>query len=156
MILLTTLTVGLIAILLYLVYGIDNWLGILAFTYQYLAFCVLIAGAVAAAWLAKSRRLALTAGLIAFALLVSPYLLRESSSRILRRVLSEVKVGTPADEVERIVTKAYMDSGYAMPRITRTDSRIHVSLLSQEPGDCTAAIFYLDDGLVIRDEFSAD
>ncbi|MCP4450796.1 MAG: hypothetical protein GY809_05000 [Planctomycetes bacterium] len=44
------LTAGFMAILLFFVYGLDDWQGILAFKHQYLSFCVLVA----AAWLTKS------------------------------------------------------------------------------------------------------
>lgn len=156
MVLLTTLTAGLMAILLYMVCGLDDWLGILAFKYQYLAFCVLVAGTVATAWLAKSRRSSLAVGLSAFTLLVSPYFMSEPSSRILRGLLIDVQVGTHGDEVEEMVRNAYSESGYVMPRIKRSDSRILVSLLTQEHGDCTAAIFHLANGVVVNAEFCAD
>ena len=80
----------------------------------------------------------------------------EPSSRILRRVIAEILAGTDGDQVERLVRDPYADSGYVMPRIKRRDERIHVSLLTQQAGDCTAAIFYLADGVVVNSEFSSD
>ena len=156
MILLSALTAGAVALLLFFVYGLDDWLGILAFQYRYLGFCLVIAGLAAAAWLAKSKKSSLVAGLAVFALLVSPIFTTEPSSRILRKVLIDVQAGMDGDDVEEIVRSAYRESGYVMPRIQRDDKRIHVSLLTQAPGDCTAAIFYLADGVVVGDEFSAD
>lgn len=156
MVLMTTMTAGVVALLLYVVYCLDDWLGILAFQYQYLAFCVLIAGTVATAWLAKSKTSSVVAGLTVIAVFLSPYVLGEPSSRILRKILIEVRAGTPGNEVEDRVIHAYQESGYVMPRITRSDRRIHVSLLTQAPGDCTAAIFHLANGVVVSDEFSAD
>ena len=147
---------GLLAILLCTIFGLDDWLGILAFKYRYLAFCLLVAGTVSTAWLANSRKCALTLGLSVFALLMTPFFMSEPSSRILRGVLIDVQPGTHGDEIEEMVWNAYSESVYVMPRITRSDKRIHVSLLTQEPGDCTAAIFYLADGVVVNAEFSAD
>lgn len=142
--------------LLYFVYALDDWLGILAYQYRYLGFSVFSSSAVAASWLAKSKKSAVITGLVAFALLLSPFVVGEPSSRILRRVLIDVQTGMHGDEVEEMVRNAYGDSGYVMPEMKRDENRIHVSLLTQEPGDCTAAIFHLANGVVVRDEFSAD
>lgn len=156
MILWATLTVGLLAILAYLVHLFDAWLGILAFKYPYLGVCVLVAFMVAAAWLAMSRKASVAAGLTALALLLSPYFLGRPSARILRGVLVRVQGGMNADEVVRMVRNAYSDSDHVMPRITRDDRRIHVSLLTQDRRDCTAAVFYLSNGVVVNDEFCRD
>ena len=153
---LATLTAAFTAVLLYVVLGLDDWLGVLAFKYQYLGFCALVSGSVAVAWLLESKRLSMVAGLTVLALLMSPYLVSKPSSRILREILIEVGVGSGSDEVERAVKAAYKDSGFVMPRVTTGDERILVSLLTQASGDCTAAIFYLQGGTVVGSEFSAD
>jgi len=54
------------------------------------------------------------------------------------------------------VKEAYDGSGYVLPRITREDARIYVSLLSQQSGNCTALILRTKDGVVVSGEYSAD
>lgn len=149
-------TIGLLAFLLFLAVILDDWLGLLAYRAGYLLFCLGIAGLIAMAWTARSNRSALIAGSASFLLLLIPLFVNQPSSRILRSILLQVQTGMPADLVETLVEEAYRDSGYVMPRINRDADRIHVSLSSQHPGDCTAAVFDLSGGRVVRDRFSAD
>ena len=79
-------------------------------------------------------------------------------------------LGSDASDIETIVLQAYEGSAYAPPSISREQSnvlmepgqparqleRVHVSLLSQDPGNCTAIIFLVEDGLVVHRFFSAD
>lgn len=150
------ITAGIIAFLLYMIVMLDSWLGILAFEFRYLIFAMVVAGMIAGVWLGRSRKASIAAGTIVLTMLMTPYLFAEPSSRILREVLLDVQPGTHVDQVEELVSDAYKDSGYVMPRMKRDPDRLHVSLLSQHPGDCTAAIFRLKDNRVIQSTFSAD
>jgi hypothetical protein len=71
-------------------------------------------------------------------------------------VLLKIQPGASADSIETIVKEAYDGSGYVLPRITREDARIYVSLLSQQSGNCTALILRTKDGVVVSGEYSAD
>lgn len=150
------LTATTLSLLLLVAWGLDGWLGVLAFLPQYAAACALVAGVIGAAWMLRSRRSAVAVGSVAFALLMSLYVVNEPSSRILRGVLLDVETGTPSEDVEGMVVRAYAGSGYALPLISVDDDRLHVSLMTQQPGDCTAAVFHIDRGVVVRSEFSAD
>lgn len=150
------LTGGLLLFVVVVVFALDDWVGLLAFKLQYGTFCLVTASVIAGLWLPHSRRSASCACLATLLLLMSPYLYDTPSSRILRKLLIDVKPGTPGDDIENRVRLAYQGSGYVLPQITRDPDRVYVSLLSQSPGNCTAAIFYLAEGVVIRDEFSAD
>ena len=156
MVLATTVTTLVVAVILYVAYGLDDWLGLLAYKPQYLALCVLVACGLATLWLDQSKRAAYVVGFGVFTLLVSPYLAAEPSARILRGVLIDVQPGMEADRVVALVESAYQDSDYEMPRIEHEAHRIFVSLLAHPPGHCTAAIILLEDGKVVKDRFSAD
>ena len=148
---------GIMALMVYLIYSFDLWLGFLAYKTYYLTFAVLFAvGIVLLFRQANFRPFSIIAGVFVLGLLVSPYFFSNPSSRILRGVLIDVQPGTPAEEVAIIVQEAYENSGYEMPIITPESSRIHVSLRSQSPGDVTAAIFQIENGLVVSDSYSPD
>lgn len=157
--LLTFALLGLcVGVMLLVIYALDDWLGLLAYKTHYLAFCGLFSLAVFAIVRLAARRQAVpvAAGLIALALLITPYLIGTPSSRILRAVLIDVQPGMVDEYVEALVVSAYQDSGYAMPIITRETDRMLVSLQSQRVGDVTSAIFLLDNGVVVSDSFSPD
>lgn len=155
-ILLTTLSVILLAVLCFFAYGLDQWLGIVACTWPYLLFCTISALLFWGAWFPILRKHSLVVGLAVFSILSANFLLPPPSERILRSVLLKIHPGTSSDSIQAIVEQEYEGSGYPLPRITREDSRIHVSLLSQEPGNCTALILNTKDGAVISSEYSAD
>lgn len=153
---LAILSVILLAILGYFAYGLDQWLGVVAFTYRYLLFCAISALLFWAAWLPVLRKRAFVVGLAVFAILSAHFLLPPPSERILRSVLLRIPPGTNADSIETIVQEEYEGSGYVLPQITREDTRIHVSLVSQRSGNCTALIIKTEEGVVISNEYSAD
>ena len=154
-ILMAILTTGLVAVLLFLSYCLDDWLGLLAFRSQYLALCLIVSGTLASFWMTTSRKLSAIVGLSIFLLLLLPYALQTPSSRILRNILNEVVIGASEDDVVSVVETAYRDSGY-VPGIKRSANRIYVSLSTVASGDCTAAVFYLKNGQVVRSEFYED
>ncbi len=154
--LLAILTVILLAILGYFAYGLDQWLGIVAFTYQYLLFCAISALLFWVAWFPILRKRSWAAGLAVFAILASNFLLPPPPERILRSVLLRLPPGTSSDSIERVVAEEYDGSEYVLPQITRENTRVHVSLLSQRSGNCTALIFKTEDGVVVSSEYSAD
>lgn len=146
----------LVAIVAWLAYCLDQWLGIVAFTYQYLLFSAVAAMVFYALWFMSVRKHAILVGVAVFAILAANLLLPPPSERILRSVLLQVPAGTDAEAIERIVKEEYDGSGYVFPRITREDGRVAVSLLSQQSGNCTAIIFQTEDGMVVDSEFMAD
>ena len=110
---------GIMALVVYLIYSFDLWLGFLAYKTYYLTFAVLFAvGIVLLFRQANFRPFSIIAGVFVLGLLVSPYFFSNPSSRILRGVLIDVQPGTPAKEVAIIVQEAYEYSGYEMPIIT--------------------------------------
>ena len=72
----------------------------------------------------------------------------------------KIPPGTDADAIETIVKQEYQNSPYALPRISEDRAagfeRVHVSLWSQEAGNCTAILFLVEDGVVVRSMFSRD
>ncbi|MEY3395847.1 MAG: hypothetical protein RL346_2084 [Verrucomicrobiota bacterium] len=153
---LAVISVILLAIIGYFVYALDQWLGIAAFTLNYLLFCAIAAMAYGAAWYPVLRERTLIVGLAVFTILSANLLLPPPSERILRSVLLQIPPVTPSGSVEGIVSEAYDGSGYALPQIDRDDNRIHVSLLSQRSGNCTSLIFRTRDGVVVSGEYIAD
>ena len=153
---LAILSVIMLAILGYFAYGLDQWLGIVAFTYPYLLFCAISALLFWVAWFPILRKRSAVVGLAVFAILSANFLLPPPSERILRSVLLRLPPGTTSDSIEEIVAEEYDGSGYVLPRITREDTRVHVSLLSQQSRNCTALILRTKDGAVVSSEYSAD
>lgn len=154
--LLSLLTVFVLGVLVCFVMALDDWVGILAFGAQYFGFSLLVAVALGVGWTVVSNRVAIGVGVVALALLLAPYFFTEPSSRILRQVLNEVESGMPGDLVVGLVEAAYRDSDYVMPRINHETDRLFVSLSSQHPGDCTAIVFQLANGVVVSGSFSVD
>ena len=154
------LTVVLLTILLAIVaclaYAFDQWLGIVAFTYRYLFFCALVGLLYWAMWFMVFKKYATLVGLGVFAILAANFLLPAPSERILRSALLRIQLGADSDAIERIVKEEYDGSGYVLPRITKEGASVHVSLLSQQAGNCTAILFNTEGGVVVRRYFSAD
>lgn len=150
--------VGIMAFLLYVIYVLDNWLGVLAFKVAYVSFSVLftIVVILLIARGSGNKRLAVAIGLVTLTLLLSPYLISTPSERILRGVLIDVQPGMTSNEVETIIREAYQNSGYEMPHITREENLIHVSLFPQESGNATGATFHLSDDIVVKGAFARD
>lgn len=145
-----------LAILADFVYGLDQWLGVIAFTYWYLLFCAMVALLYWSVWFMTLKKYATLVGSAAFAVLAAVLLLPPPSERILMSALLRVPPGTDSDAIERIVEEEYGGSGYALPRITKEDARVYVSLLSQEAGNCTTLIFKIEDGIVVSGEYIPD
>ncbi len=146
----------LLAIIAFFAYVFDQWLGVVAFTYPYLFFCAIVGLLYWAAWYLILKKRAMCVGLAAFALLALNFLLPPPSERILRSALLRIPQGTSVEFIERIVKDEYNGSGYALPQITKDDTRVHVSLLSRQAGNCTAIIFKIEDGIVVDRWFVAD
>ena len=141
-------------------YIADQMLGVVAFTYGYLAFCLLAALAFGAAWHACFPKSAPAFALVVFGILAANFLLPPPSERLLRSAMLEAGPGTDASAIVDIVKQQYEDSPYAMPQIHEDKAggfdRVHVSLLSQKPGNCTSVIFLIENGKVSRSVFSPD
>ena len=140
----------------YLAWALDDWQGMLAYMPQYLTVSLVVAGLVGAAWLARSRVAALTAGAATLAVLLWPYSGEQPSSRILRRLLLDVEVGTPAEQVPELIAAAYESSRFITPSVEESPARVSVFLGNQRRGDATSATFYVEDGVVVGSSFSAD
>lgn len=150
----------LVALVAYFAYEADQWLGVVAFTYRYLLFCVIGSLVLGAAWFGIFRKGALLVGLMVFSLLAANYFLPPPSERLLRSVMLKIPIGTDGDAIETIVKQEFKDSGYALPGISKDRAqhfdRVHVSLSSQEAGNSTALLFLIEDGVVVKSMFSRD
>ncbi len=157
---LTFTAVILLAFVFFMAYHIDQWLGVVAYTYRYLLFSMIGGTLFGLFWLANCRKHAVLAGVIAFSLLASLFLFPPPSERLLRSVMLRVPEGADANSIESIVKEQYAGSEYVLPQITEGNAsglkRVHVSLLSQKDGNCSAVIFMLNDNVVVDRRFSAD
>jgi hypothetical protein len=143
-----------------LIYLLDHALGLVAYTAYFLSFCAVVALVFGAVWFASIRKYSLLAGLVALAAVASHVVLPPPSERLLRAAMLSVPLGADVDTIETAVQESYQGSRYALPQIT-TDvtggmDRVHVSLLSQERGNCTAIVFLVKDGRVVNRFFSPD
>lgn len=151
------LLVTLVATVAYLA---DQMLGVVAFTYGYLGFCVLAALAFGAVWHACFPKSSPVFALAVFGILAANLLLPPPSERLLRSAMLKAAPGTDASAIVDIVKQQYEDSPYEMPWIHEDKAggfdRVHVSLLSQKAGNCTSVIFLVENGKVSRSIFSPD
>ena len=138
----------------------DHLLGVVAFTYGYLAFCLLAALAFGGAWRACRGNSGSMFALVVFGVLAANFVLPPPSDRLLRAVMLKAPPGTDASAIVDIVKQQYEDSPYAMPWIHEDRAggfdRVHVSLLSQKARSCTSVIFLVENGRVSRSIFSPD
>ena len=148
----------------------DAMLGVAAFTYGYLVFCLVAALVLGAGWLACFRKHALLVGLGVFSLLAINLFLPPSSERLLRSAMLKLPPGTDADAIESIVMQEYKGSAFGLPRITkervnvsmqpdepaRELEQIHFSLSSQQPGNATSISFLIENGVVVKSYFAPD
>jgi hypothetical protein len=138
----------------------DHLLGVVAFTYGYLAFCLLTALAFGVAWRACQGNSGSVFALVVFGGLAANLVLPPPSDRLLRYVMLKAPPGTDASAIVDIVKQQYADSPYAMPWIHEDRAggfdRIHVSLLPQKARSCTSVIFLVENGRVSRSIFSPD
>jgi hypothetical protein len=150
----------LVALVAFVAYIADQMFGVVAFTYAYLAFCLLAALLFGAVWRACFPKSAPAFALIVFAILAANFLLPPPSERLLRSAMLKAKPGTDASAIVDIVKKQYEGSPYEMPQIHEDKSggfdRVHVSLLSQKQRNCTSVIFLIENGKVSRSIFSPD
>jgi hypothetical protein len=150
----------LVSLVAFVAYIADQMFGVVAFTYGYLAFSLLAALAFGAAWRACFPKSAPAFALIVFALLAANFLLPPPSERLLRSAMLQAAPGTDASAIVDIVRQQYEGSSYGMPWIHEDESggfdRVHVSLLSQKPGNATSVIFLIENGKVSRSIFSPD
>ncbi len=150
----------LVALVACVAYIADQMFGVVAFTYGYLAFCLLAALVFGAVWRACFPKSAPAFALIVFSLLAANFLLPPPSERLLRSAMLKASPGTNASAIVDIVKQQYAGSPYEMPRIYEDESggfdRVHVSLLSQKPKSATSVIFLIENGKVSRSIFSPD
>jgi hypothetical protein len=141
-------------------YVADQLFGVVAFTYGYLAFCLLAALAFGGVWHACFRKSAPVFVLVVFVVLAANLLLPPPSERLLRSAMLKAPPGTDAAAIVDIVRQQYEGSPYAMPWIHEDQAggfdRIHVSLLSQKARTCTSVIFLVENGRVSRSIYSPD
>lgn len=136
--------------------ALDHWLGIGAYSWAIVVMSLVFALFFGTWWKQGTERNALWMGLGVFLLFVGILFLPPPSERILRSAMLKVAVGTDADAIDEIVAEEYQGSPYVFPAITVDEERVRVSLLSQDPGNCTAIIFKIVDGKVVQREFMAD
>jgi hypothetical protein len=150
----------LVALVAFVAYIADQMFGVVAFTYKFLAFCLLAALAFGAAWRACYPKSAPAFALGVFAILAANFLLPPPSERLLRSAMLKAKPGTDASAIADIVKQQYEGSSYGMPWIHEDESggfdRIHVSLVHQKSKNATSVIFLIKDGKVSRSIFSPD
>lgn len=150
----------LVAFVAFAAYVADQMFGVVAFTYGYLAFCLIAALAFAAIWHACFRKSASVFALMVFGILAANFLMPPPSERLLRSAMLKATPGTDASAIVDIVKQQYEDSPYAMPWIHEDRAggfdRVHVSLLSQKERSCTSVIFLIENGRVSRSIFSPD
>ncbi len=146
----------LLATLAFFTYAFDQWAGIVAYSYRYLLFCAIIGLQYFVVWFISIKRHAILVGLVVFSILAGNFLLPAPSERILRSIFLKIPLDSSSDAIERIVKEEYESSDYIFPQISEEDNRVHISLASQEPGNCTAIIFRTRDGVVVGREFSVD
>ena len=150
----------LVALVAFAAYVADHLLGIVAFTYGYLAFCLLAALVFGGVWHACFRKSGPAFALAVFSVLAANFLFPPPSERLLRSAMLNVPLGTDATAIVDVVKQQYEDSPYAMPRISEDRAggfdRVHVSLLSQKARSCTSVIFLVENGRVSRSIFSPD
>lgn len=150
----------LVALVAYAAYVADQMLGVVAFTYGYLAFCLIAALAFGAIWHACFRKSASAFALMVFGILAANFFLPPPSERLLRSAMLKATPGTDASAIVDIVKQQYEDSPYPMPWIHEDRAggfeRVHVSLLSQKERSCTSIIFLIENGRVSRSIFSPD
>jgi hypothetical protein len=150
----------LVTLVAFVAYIADQMLGVVAFTYGYLAFCLLAALAFGGAWHTCLPKSAPICALVVFGILVVNFLLPAPSERLLRFAMLKAPPGTNASAIVDIVKQQYEGSHYAMPQIYEDKGggfdRVHVSLLSQRPSNCTAVIFLIENGKVSESFFSPD
>ncbi len=144
----------------FVAYAADLLIGVVAYTYGYLGFCLLAAMVFGGAWRACMGKFGSRFAVVVFSVLAVNLVLPPPSERLLRSVMIEAPPGTDATEIAGIVGRQYEDSPYAMPRILQDSAggidRIHVSLLSQKEKHCTSVIFLLENGQVSQSFFSPD
>jgi len=150
----------LVTLVAFVAYIADQMLGVVAFTYGYLAFCLVAALAFGGAWHACFKKSGAVFALVVFAVLAANLVLPPPSDRLLRSVMLKAPPGTDASAIVDIVKQQYEDSPYEMPMISEDRmggfDRVHVSLLSQKSRSCTSVIFLVENGRVSRSIFSAD
>lgn len=138
----------------------DHLLGVVAFTYEYLAFCFLVALAFGGAWHACQGKAGSLFALAVFGVLGANLVLPPPPERLLRSVMLNAPPGTEASTLVDLVKEQYADSPYEMPWVHEDRAggfdRVHVSLLSQKERSCTSVIFLLENGRVSYSIFSPD
>ncbi|MGA0845319.1 MAG: hypothetical protein ACO3RV_02170 [Luteolibacter sp.] len=141
-------------------YLADQMYGVVAYTYGYLAFCLLSTLVLGAVWRVGYPKSAPVFALAAFSSLAVNFVLPAPSARLQRAAMLQAAPGTDSSVIEDIVIKQYKDSPYALPWIHADKAggrdRVHVSLLSQNPRNCTSVIFILENGKVSRSIYSPD
>ena len=139
-----------------LIYVLDHWLGIVAYTIPYLLFSAVISLVSGTIWFAIRNRNSVWIGLAVFAIFGMVIVLSPSSERILRSSMLSIKPGTNSSEIENVVAAKYGGTRFVMPLISRESERVHVSLISQKAGNCSSVIFHIQDGVVVDRKFIAD
>jgi hypothetical protein len=141
-------------------YLADHTLGVVAFTYGYLAFCLLAALVFGGVWQACYTKSGWACALAVFSVLAANFFLPPPSERLLRSAMLKATPGTDATVIVDIVKQQYEDSPYAMPIISEDRAggfdRVRVSLMSQKARSCTSVIFLVENGRVSRSSFSPD
>lgn len=135
---------------------LDHWLGIVAFEGQFLLFSIVAAVIFGLIWYSIAKKHALAFAIVAFLLFSINFALPAPSERVLRSAQLKLQPGVAAQRIESTIAEAYQDTPYGMPRISWTDSRVLISLSSQEAGNCTAILLQVKNGVIERSEFSAD
>ena len=143
-----------------LVRVMDMVFGCLAYAPLYFAICLTASAAIFVFWFPISRKTAAINGAIAFLVLLIPLVSPAPSERLLRSAMLGLEKGASSELIEPMVQKKYQDRRYVLPEIMREQEggreRVVVSLISQEPGNCTAIVFLVEDGKIVHRFFSPD
>ena len=91
------------AIVASVAYVADQMFGVVAFTYRYLAFCMIAALALGGIWHACFRKFASAFTLAVFVILASNFIIPPPSERLLRAAMIKTHPGTDASPIVGIV-----------------------------------------------------
>ena len=88
-----------LALIAFAAYVADQMFGVVAFTFGYLVFCLLVAVAFGGVWHACFKKAGLVASLVVFGVLATNFYLPPPSERLLRSAMLNAPPGTEASEI---------------------------------------------------------
>lgn len=155
-IILAILSLYFLGLFSYATYALDSWMGLLAYFWEYCLLAFIISCLYVISWKPQLKKYSYATGVLVFSLLLLIPFYSKPSERILRSVLLKVNNGHTVQDIQNIVKHEYEESPYVMPQMFIGKTKVSISLMSQEPGNCTSVMFKLKDGKVIESCFWAD